>query len=45
MYIDFLVYLYRHQMQHAEKTKFTVQHLSETPTNSYKPVSIHKEDV
>lgn len=39
-----LCMIYRKQIQQAEKTKFTVQHLTEI-RSSYKPVSMHKEEV
>ena len=35
----------RHQIQQAEKTKFTASHLSELPSHSYKPVAYHPEHV
>lgn len=36
---------FRHQIQQAEKTKFTASHLNELPSHSYKPVAYHPEHV
>lgn len=38
-------FFYRHQIQQAEKTKFTASHLDALPSHSYKPVAYHPEHV